>query len=536
MARKAAGDEWAAIISASPHALAFIGPDGVVRACNPATHRILGVDASDVVGRLLSAVLGFDDPGMLRLLAQWPDMDHEFRHTRGDGTAVDISFSVSAYAAGGNPRAGYVAVFSDVTKRKLIDKHIQRSRRLEAMARLVGGVAHDFNNLLQVISGRAKLAKDAIRDGDDARPHIEEIEAAARQASDHTRQLLAFSQQQELRPHVLRIDTVIRKAEPMLKRVIGPGIDVVIRTGAGDARVTADQQQVERLLAHLAINARAAMPGGGTFTLESARIHLDDVFTARHPLVRPGEYVGIRVSDTGVGMDEPTMLRLFEPFFTTKEPGEGIGLGLATVFGIVKQSGGHIVAESEPGIGSTFRILFPPAPAARPSGSHRQTNNERIPLRSSGVRTKTHGESVMIVEDTASVRRMMALALARQGFEIIEAAAAEEALVKAAEAGNTLRVLVADVSLPGLSGVELAHRIAASHPHTTVILVSGYGVEHVAIKKQIRDRTVMLEKPFSVPDFLRTVREQAERAAKAAARGTRRKGDKPARTKQGSEK
>jgi len=376
------------------------------------------------------------------------------------------------------------------------EEQLRQAQKMEAIGRLSGSVAHDFNNLLSVILSYSDLLLSDLKPIDPLRSDIESIRKAGEKAADLTRQLLAFSRQQVLAPRVVDLNSVLIDSEKMLRRLLGEDIEIVAHYARTLARVKVDPSQIDQVLLNLVINARDAMPNGGKLTIETKEVELDDSYTSEHFGVASGQHVMLAVSDTGVGMDQETQARIFEPFFTTKDIGKGTGLGLSTVFGIVKQSGGHIWVYSEPGGGSTFKIYFPATEA--------EDNELPEPIE---LATLNGTVTILLVEDQDEVRRVAHAILRRYGYHVIEARNAGEALLSCERHPRTIHLLLTDVVMPQLSGRELAERLATMRPTMKVLYMSGY-TENVIVHHGILDSGIAyLQKPI-VPELLaRRVRE-----------------------------
>jgi CheY-like chemotaxis protein len=372
--------------------------------------------------------------------------------------------------------------------------------KMEAVGRLAGGVAHDFNNLLMVVTGAAELLRRGLGNDAPKLAQVRMIQKAAADAADLTRQLLAFSRRQTLEPRVLDLNQVLADMAEMLSRVIEESIEQRIVLDPGLGRVRADPGQMRQVVLNLAVNARDAMPEGGTLTLETGNVQVDEAFARAYPGLRPGAYVRLAVRDTGGGMDGETSARIFEPFFTTKEKGKGTGLGLATVYGIVKQSGGHIRAESELGRGSTFTVLLPRF--LGPSEPARSPEAASPPRAPEGGRAG----SVLLVEDSAEVRATLREYLVSEGFALVEATCAEDARELVRRGDTAIDVVVADVVLPGKSGIHLSQDLASLRPGLPVILMSGYA--EGTVEALPAPGPLLLKKPFPLETLAAAVRER----------------------------
>ncbi len=385
-------------------------------------------------------------------------------------------------------------------KQARLEAQLRQGQKMEAVGRLAGGIAHDFNNMLVVINGYSELLLGRIDADDPARGDLEQIRQAGERAADLTRRLLAFSRQQVLQPSVLNLNDVISNVEAMLEPLIGEDIELTTILGPSLRRVRADAGQIEQLILNLAVNARDAMPEGGRLTIETANIYLDQDYVREHIGVEAGPHVLLRVSDTGIGMDADTQARLFEPFFTTKPAGRGTGLGLATVFGIVQQSGGHIAVSSAPGQGATFEIYLPQS--AQPTGE-----TTEIALAPSSLRGS---ETILLVEDEPSVRRASRRFLEEHGYKVLEAVDGGDAIRLCERHEGPLDLVITDVVMPGMSGRELGERVARLRPETPVLYVSGY-VDTALVRTGLPETSVqLLQKPFSAESLARKVREMLD--------------------------
>jgi two-component system cell cycle sensor histidine kinase/response regulator CckA len=399
-------------------------------------------------------------------------------------------------------KACCIATGIDVSARKLLEAELAQAQRIEAIGRLAGGVAHDFNNLVGVILGYGELAQVELGTDHAAREDVDEMVKAAQRAAELTRQLQAFSRKQVMQPTSLDLNVLVADADRILGRLIGESIRLVVRMAPDLGCVMADPGQIERVILNLALNARDAMPHGGTLSLETANADLRQEYIAGHPMVVPGPYVMLAISDSGVGMSLETQSRIFDPFFTTKGPSGGTGLGLATVYGIVKQSGGYVWVYSEPGKGTTFRIYLPrvdhvpepvrpaaPAPALLPSGH----------------------ETVLVAEDNASLLQVIRARLTERGYTVLVATDGEQALSLAATLETPVDLLLTDVIMPRLGGAELARQLVDRWPGLRVIFMSGYTDGALSTQGVLSENIVLIEKPFSGEKLARTVREVLDR-------------------------
>jgi two-component system, cell cycle sensor histidine kinase and response regulator CckA len=415
-----------------------------------------------------------------------------WRHQTKDGTVIDVEITAGRVVMEGRKAALVLA--HDVTERRRLEERLALSEKMEAIGRLAGGVAHDFNNLLTVISGYTELL--LARPDVTGRDQLGEIAHAAEQAASLTRQLLAFSRRQVLHPQLLDLDEIVAGMEPMVRRIIGDDVNVGVRLTGGLPAIEADRAELERVILNLAANARDAMPRGGRLTIETGTVELDEEYVASRGDGTPGPNVMLAVSDTGVGMSEDVRRHLFEPFFTTKAPGEGTGLGLATVFGVVKQSGGSIYVYSEEGRGTTFKIYLPAAAGAA------------APASDGDVEAEERGsETIMLVEDDESVRNLVRVMLESKGYRVLAADGAEEAERLCAECPDDVDLLLSDVVMPEVNGRVLAERLAAVTPSLRVLFMSGYSDEAVYRHGEISPDASFIEKPFTDRTLARKVRD-----------------------------
>ena len=439
----------------------------------------------------LLANLGDEGPGS--------PIPRTWRHKLKDGTLIDVEITAGRVEFEGRDAALILA--NDVSDRRRMEQRLIEAEKLEVVGRLAGGVAHDFNNLLTVINGYALLLAD--RTKDDGAAELAEIVHAAEQASALTRQLLAFSRRQVMHTDVIDLNHIVARMQSMLQRIIGDDVSVAVRFAQGLSPVEADRAQIERVILNLAANARDAMPGGGRLTIETANVELDEEYVASHGEGTPGPHVMLAISDTGTGMTEEVQRHLFEPFYTTKALGAGTGLGLATVFGVVKQSGGSIYLYSEEGAGTTFKIYLPAATAVAPSAAPAGDRPTSI----------AGSETILVVEDDDGVRELVRLMLEAGGYQVVTAADGQEAEQVCETGGEGIDLVLTDVVMPGTNGRVLAERLVELCPATRVLFMSGYSDEAVFHHGVIRPESAFLEKPFTALALTRKVRELLDRPA-----------------------
>jgi two-component system, cell cycle sensor histidine kinase and response regulator CckA len=501
--------ELDAIVGTTPLATVVVDMDRRVRLWNAAAERIFGWTAAETLGQPYPLRPVGDTPAPESLFAAAfggsPVLGDEIRRVARDGRALDLCVWNAPLRDGEGNLRGLIAVLADITERKALEAQLEQSQKMEAVGLLAGGVAHDFNNILTAIQGFTDLLLADEREGSARHADLLEIRRATTRASDLTRQLLAFGRKQVLRPAVIDLNATVAELEKILGRVLGEDVELVIEPGRALAPVRADRGQVEQVLVNLAVNARDAMPTGGVLRIETRTVVLAPENTLRHPQpVPPGRYVRVSVADTGTGMPPEVVARIFEPFFTTKEVGRGTGLGLSTVYGIVKQSGGYVWAESEPGKGTTFRIYLPAVDAAAEPAAAPEREEPAAP----------GAETVLVVEDDEAVRELAARVLRGRGYRVLQAADGAEALAVLA-GGRKVDLVLSDVVMPRMSGPELARVAAAGGTLPPVLFMSGYPdhmlVRHSAVGAEIH----LIEKPFTPEQLARRIRALLDRARHA---------------------
>jgi signal transduction histidine kinase/CheY-like chemotaxis protein len=414
---------------------------------------------------------------------------------RKDGVLYEVDAVISPLRDSRGEVDSYVGVERDISRERALERELVEAGRMEAVGQLAGGIAHDFNNLLTAIAGYAELLRNEVPADSESQADVDEILRASRSAAGLVRQLLAFGRRQVLEPAGLGLDVLVEQLRPMLAGLLGPRVKFEAASSGPVAPVFADPGQIEQVLVNLAVNARDAMPAGGTFriSISSVEVTPDD---ERSDSIKPGPYVVLAALDTGVGMDEATRSRVFEPFFTTKPAGRGTGLGLATTYGIVKQSGGYLFAESVLGMGTTVTMYLP-----QYSGNVETRQPEALAEPSPGG-----SETVLVVEDDPAVKALIRQALDRLGYRVLVSSDANEALAAAAAHVGRLPLLVSDIRLPGLAGPELAALLRPKHPGLRVLYVSGYAGDEMIQRGLLGTDEAFLAKPFSADDLARRVR------------------------------
>jgi two-component system cell cycle sensor histidine kinase/response regulator CckA len=459
----------------------------------------LGLKPGQLVGTALMDYFETSDRSFLPIAA------HR-RAVAGEPVTFHLEWKEGSYACHAEPLRGStgelqgaVCMALDVTDRKQLEEQFRQAQKMEAVGRLAGGIAHDFNNLLMVIQGYADLLTDRLPDGDAMRRNAEQIQAASQRATGLTRQLLAFSRKQMLAPKVLNIQSVVSEMEKILRRLIGEDIELHTSSDSDLWLVKADRSQIEQVIMNLAVNARDAMPQGGRLMIEACNVELDESFGHAPAMLSPGKYVLLAVTDNGCGMNAETQAHIFEPFYTTKEKGKGTGLGLATVYGIVKQSGGYIWVYSEPGHGTTFKIYLPRIEEESAAAGRDARPDTRSLQRGS--------ETVLLVEDEKGVRELAREYLEMMGYTVIDAESGHTALELASMHAGRIDLLMTDVVMPGISGRELADRVLQVRPGIKVLFMSGYTDQAVVHHGILEDDAVLLQKPFTLATLSSKLRE-----------------------------
>jgi len=501
-------------VEQSPDLAMITDSSGVLEYVNPAFETVTGYPREEVIGQTLGILKSEQQAGEL-YEEMWDTVlsGHAFRgvvmNRKKNGETITIEKTITPLRNPEGQITHFISTGRDITDQRRLESELQQAQKMDAIGRLAGGVAHDFNNLLMVISAYAELMQDSLTAEDPLRQNVGEIITASRRAADLTRQLLAFGRKQMQSLHVLDLNSVAGQTSRMLPRLIGEDIQLVFVPGQDLGKVKADPVQIEQVLMNLAANARDAMPRGGKLTIETASMRLDEAYAQRHSIVPPGDYVMLAVTDTGEGIATEHLAHIFEPFYTTKEAGKGTGLGLATVYGIVKQSSGFIWVYSEPGLGTTFKVYLPRV----------QSAGEEVQATKTAGKSPHGCETLLLVEDEAPVRQSAREFLTRSGYMVLEASDGEDALRASREYCGPIHLMVSDVVMPKMSGPRLAEQLAAERPKMKVLFVSGYAEATVLRHGKIDVTTRFLQNPFSLKtlaDKIRAVLEGDEPLASAA--------------------
>jgi len=464
---------------------------------NHAFLQMLGYERGDVIGRTYLDLGVWADPeDRARFLEQVGSGPSKGQHTKlrtSTGEIREANVTAEIIDLDGVPCV--LAVTQDVTEARRMENQLRQAQRMGAVGRLAGGVAHDFNNILTVIMGYSELASYRLGSTHEISRHLVEIKLAAERAASLTRQLLAFSRQQVLYPRILDLNAVVNNLTQMLLRMIGEDISLSFKPGA-TGYIKADHGQIEQILMNLVVNARDAMPQGGVIAIETSSIDLTDGYVDSHLSARPGRYVLLSVSDTGCGMDEKTVSQIFEPFFTTKGPGQGTGLGLSTVYGIVRQSEGYIWVYSEVGRGTTFKLYFP----EHQNGAQKAA--DATPMVDLVVATET----VLVVEDDEALRKLTTALLGSSGYKVLEAANGAAAIQLVQSSDEHIDLLLTDMLMPVMSGIELSAQLRKIRPHLKVLLMSGYAGDLIQRYGVAESEIMLIEKPFTRNGLLSKIR------------------------------
>jgi len=493
-------NRYRTLAEAADDSIFIVKRDATIEYANAISVKRFGIRVRDAAGRKLHDVFtaAVADEMWDQLLRVFDTEQRCSFETRIDapGGSLWLETSLVPMPGPAGPATAVMGVARDVTGRKRLEQQYAQAQKMEAIGRLAGGIAHDFNNLLTAILGYSELVLDRVHENPSLAPDVEEIKKAGERASRLTRQLLAFSRQQALEPQVLDLNAVITELQRLLDRVIGEDVRLDVVGQSGLPRVKADPGQIEQLILNLVVNARDAMPQGGRLRISTAAVTIDRSFVERYPSAVPGRFVSLAVADNGCGMAPEVLSHVFEPFFTTKPPGKGTGLGLATVFCVVQQSGGFVTVDSAPGAGTTVTAYLP------------VTADECWPDSTTSTRSESDGrETILLVEDEGGIRQLMQRALERHGYTVLVASTAAEAIAAASAWPTAIDLLLSDVVMPDLGGPELAQRIVGLRPSIRVLYVTGYPSRVGHGSAGMGSHAMLLPKPFTPHALSIKVRE-----------------------------
>jgi PAS domain S-box-containing protein len=496
------------LVGASPIGIVAMDLEGKIKTWSRAAERMFGWREDEIIGHYNPTVPDnareeFESLRQ-RVLNGEVLTNIEIRRQKRDGSVIDVSLSSAALFDTNGRAVGIIVLYMDITDRKKLEDQLRQSQKMEAVGRLAGGVAHDFNNLLTIILGECDLNLETLEPDDPILSSLEEIRKAGERAALLTAQLLMFSRKQLFELTTFSLNEIMNGMSSMFQRLLGEDVGVKLRPAPDLGLVTADRGQIEQVLVNLVVNARDAMPQGGTIIIESANVALDEDYAATHPEVRAGEYVMLAVSDTGTGMSDEVKKHLFEPFFTTKEQGKGTGLGLATSYGIVRQVGGHLAVYSEVGTGTTMRVYLPLTAAA---GASVESRSDQAIARGD--------ETILLVEDEARVRAIATRMLSTLGYTVLAAADGEDALRLLGEHTGEIHLLLTDVVLPKIGGRELAELVRAMRPRIKVLFTSGYTDDVILQHRLLQHDIALVNKPYTTESLSRKVREALSQESSA---------------------
>jgi PAS domain S-box-containing protein len=491
----------ASIIDSSEDAILSKDLNGIITSWNRGAEHTYGYAPEEAIGKHISLLTPSDRteeiPEILGKIGRGETVDHhESVRVTKDGRQLNVSISVSPLRDTTDKIVGASVIARDITAQKRSEGQLRQAQKMEAIGRLAGGVAHDFNNILGIINACTEFLRDRIDPAAEPSLYVENIKKASDRGRALTKQLLAFSRTSAIQPRVLDLNERLRDISKLLRPLLGDDVEILIVPKSASAVIEADPGQLDQIVVNLAVNARDAMPRGGKFILETGLVKLDEDFAEQHQAMAAGKYILLTVSDTGTGMDETTRSRIFEPFFTTKGTGKGTGLGLATVYGIVKQSAGHILVYSEFGHGTTFKIYLPSAEHKIGIGSGTEVET---------VRPKRRAATILLVEDDEIMRSLTRQLLQEHGYTVVEADDGKSALEWAESHPIPVDLLLTDVVMRRMSGPELVERLHASRPDLKVVYMSGYTGELIAEREMVKRGITLLEKPFTRTALLNTI-------------------------------
>jgi len=494
--------QYRAVVEDLPLLVCRFQPDGTISFVNDAYCRYFGRKREELVGKNFMMLIPEEDRDFVRnqfssLTVDRPKVTYEHRVIAADGRIRWQRWTDRAIFDEQGQLVSFQSIGEDITEQRQLEKQLQQARNAEIVARLAGGMAHYYNNLLTAIVGFAELAMESLPSGHQAAEDIQQVIQSADRAAKLTQQLLAFARKQILEPRITDLNAIAADTVTALRPIIPDNVELVVRQEPDLWAVKVDPYRIQQSLMALGLNSCDAMPQGGVLTLETANVTVDEEYARRHPGIKPGDYVMVTVTDTGSGMSDEVKEHLFEPFFTTKEVGEGTGLGLATVYGTIKQHLGHIYVLSEPNQGTTVRIYLPRADTSADQEPHLDTEHD-LPQ---------GNETILLAEDEPLVRQITARLLRRQGYTVLEASGGEEALNVVEKHSGAIHLLLADAVMPRMSGKELANRLREAYPDLAVLFTSGYREDIVARRGILEPGTAFLQKPFDAAVLMRTVRQ-----------------------------
>jgi PAS domain S-box-containing protein len=489
-----------AVVRSAPLAIIVLDLNGKITYWNPGAENMFGWKEAEVLGRSLPTIPpdqeAEHEEWIQKFRTGWSITAGERKRRKKDGKLFDVAIWTAPLRDADGHIRGTVGLESDVSQQRLLEEQFRQSQKMEAVGRLAGGVAHDFNNLLTVITGYAEMLVVEAHSLPRCVEYAQAIQQASARAVSLTGRLLTFSRRQPSQPRILNLNESVTNSVGLLRRVIGEDVEVEMELAPDLSPVEADPGHIDQVIMNLVVNARDAMESGGTLTVETANVWLDRAYSDKHLGVVPGPYVMLAVRDTGTGMSEETRNRLFEPFFTTKEEGKGTGLGLSIVYGIVKQNNGQISVYSEPGKGTTFKIFLPAL----------ETSLELAAVES-GPAVEAGAETILICEDDESIRRLVDTMLSSQGYHVIQSGSPQRAIELLRESSDTIDLLLTDVVLPQMSGIDLAREARVIHPGLKVLYMSGYTDRRIRNGWAAGEDIPLLEKPFTAAALSRMLHQ-----------------------------